>query len=614
MRDRATFAMNFASAFAIDAFLDLSRTLPIAPLEETQNPRQHSAEGTIRLDDIYHLHQLAYCTHSTAAQAVGALGEKNRQGIQQLLGSCAVIAIATLVFVHIAFVSPFTQISAASALSQAIYEAGSFGSSGEASESCDSAQQQERVLTIVRLEISNASVPQQWVQPYVLQLQQASSEAQARGHNERTDQRREQGGMPNTTAIQNLANIVMPRLSDFATWIYNLAFSIPCYEIAYGGDSAAWLAVQSGKAREALGVRTVSLQVSAGEAKLFGPQWARCLLSTLRLYDIYVLHALPLQFLKVHGSVATASQLHVTIAGSSNTSVGQAREVDILPVAELASMATAPGPLRIIWAIRRTLSAALWLLGALPCAVILSAFLRRLAILSVRTQVYSSYTVRQMRRYAFIAEPLRRINCYSSNELLELWSGWAICAVIGVLVLTESIRSGIEWTAALFCYALAEYWGIVHVRTVQSRWIFPRATALLHGGALVYATWWPLCPAWLLAWTLVSSQFWLIFYLLHTFDCHAGLPEQPPHRLLFRSSLLPGGIIQRGGPADAFRAAPRSASVRHMQSRGTQTDDNIDGSKSAAPGGGTQTACDCRPPKQDAAASISGSRKAGSKR
>merc|ERR1719264_1824535 len=111
---------------------------------------------------------------------------------------------------------------------------------------------------------------------------------------------------------------------------------------------------------------------------------------------------------------------------------------------------------------------------------------------------------------------------------------------------------GVFWVGQLVCYAVAEYWGIVHVRTQQSRWIFPRAVALLHGGALLYALWWPLGSSWLLLWALLSAQAFLMFTLLCHFDCFAGLPEQPPHRLLFRSSLLPAAELSR-------RQRPRAA-------------------------------------------------------
>merc|ERR1712060_1028121 len=183
-------------------------------------------------------------------------------------------------------------------------------------------------------------------------------------------------------------------------------------------------------------------------------------------------------------------------------------------------------------------------------------FLRRMAVLSARMHIYSSYTMKQMRRYAFIAEPLRRINCYSSNELLELWTAWAASAALVAWMFYEAMQLGGFWTGSLFCYVLAEYWGLAHVRTKQSRWLFPRVSALLHGGTLIYAMWWPLYPHWLLLWVLASSQFCLMFTLLCRSDCFATLPEQPPHRLLFRSLLMPATPLMRGQPETYSEPTP----------------------------------------------------------
>lgn len=220
------------------------------------------------------------------------------------------------------------------------------------------------------------------------------------------------------------------------------------------------------------------------------------------------------------------------------------------------------------------LSAILVLPVAVICAMLLSAFLRRLAILSVRAHIYSSYTVQQMRRYAFIAEPLRRVNCYSSSELLELWTAWAACAALGLWILVESAKVDSSWVGALLCYACAEYWGVVHVRTKQSRWIFPRALAFIYSGALMYTMWWPVVPSWLLLCTLSSVQLWLMLTLLLSFDCFATLPEQPPHRLLFRSLLLPAGTLSREVTqqfdANAFTAlSPASVTVLREPNQGS---------------------------------------------
>lgn len=157
------------------------------------------------------------------------------------------------------------------------------------------------------------------------------------------------------------------------------------------------------------------------------------------------------------------------------------------------------------------------------------------------------------------------------------------------MAVVKGLFFGSPWLAALLCFALAEYWGVVHVRTVQSRWVFPRVVLLLQGGVLVYVTWWPHCPGWILSWSLLSSQLWLMWMLLCQFDCFVTLPEQAPHRLLYRSSLLPAAQLVREQPATGMninkeldkahrvvlhqlnpgRGAPRAT----MVSRGTQTED-----------------------------------------
>uniref|UniRef100_A0A7S4QFE8 Uncharacterized protein n=1 Tax=Alexandrium monilatum TaxID=311494 RepID=A0A7S4QFE8_9DINO len=328
-------------------------------------------------------------------------------------------------------------------------------------------------------------------------------------------------------------------MAEFLVYAYNAAFPVPQYEVMYGASSPAWLDVQSPQARAALGVHVVNFQVSAHDSAFFGPQWARELLSLFRLYDVYVLNALPLHFMHMHGDDEAALHLHAVVLS------GDAQPIDLAPVAELASMATGPRWPRLRWLLRRALSASLALPFVAAGALLLSAALRRLAVLCVRVQVYSSYTLRQMRRYPFIAAPLRRVNAYSSNELLELWAASAALTALFAWLLAEASGLGILWAGMLLCYAFAEYWGIVHVRTVQSRWIFPRAVALLYGAALSYATWWPHCPSWLLLWSLVSAQLFLMFSLLCCFDCYATLPQQPPHRLLLRSSFMPAVPLSR---------------------------------------------------------------------
>lgn len=100
----------------------------------------------------------------------------------------------------------------------------------------------------------------------------------------------------------------------------------------------------------------------------------------------------------------------------------------------------------------------------------------------------------------------------------------------------------------LTCYLLADYWGLVHVRTMQSRYTFPRAVVLLHCGCVVYLTWWPLAPEWLAVTATALVQLSITLVLSHRFDCFANLPVQPPLRLLCRSLLLPAAPMGRDPP------------------------------------------------------------------
>jgi len=195
---------------------------------------------------------------------------------------------------------------------------------------------------------------------------------------------------------------------------------------------------------------------------------------------------------------------------------------------------------------------------ASAAAFLFSALLRRLAVLSMRMQLYATGTAQQIRRYSFIAEPMRRVNCYSSNELLELWTAWALMATLALWLLIEAQLKGAFCCGFLLSYAVTEYWGIIHVRTVQSRWIFPRAAGLLHSGVFLFATWWPIFASWLLLWVLVSAQLSLMTTLLCHFDCYATLPEQPPHRLLIRSLLLPARELSREKPLPSFAHADKT--------------------------------------------------------
>lgn len=545
LRDRSTFAMSFVCAFATEAFIDLSRTfLQAIRAGEVENQAPHSGEATVRLDDLYHLHRLAHGAHEAAAQGIGALSVAQRDALRQALGSGAAFALFLLALVHVTFVSPFSQLPAAQELSRTVYETGGWGSNVSEEESDGQAWSP----TILRLEISNASWPERWLGAHIQWLEEAAK-APPEEPKEPSPPPGEQQ-MPNATSLaQGFGDVAFRRVAEFLVFTYNMAFPVPQYEVMYGASSASWLEVQSPQARSALGMHVVNLRVSARDSSLFGPQWAREILSLLRLYDVYVLNALPIHFMHMHGDDEATLRLHAMVLS------GDARPIDLAPVAELVGMANSPRWPRMRWLGRRALSVFLALPFAVVGSLLLSAALRRLAVLCARLQIYSFYTLRQMRRYPFIAAPLRRVNCYSSNELLELWTAAAALAALFAWLLAEAAQLGGLWAGLLLCYALAEYWGIVHVRTVQSRWIFPRAVALLHGATLAYAAWWPRCPAWLLLWALASSQLCLMFTLLCHFDCYATLPQQPPHRLLLRSSLMPAVPLTR------HAKKPRSSSA-----------------------------------------------------
>jgi len=337
----------------------------------------------------------------------------------------------------------------------------------------------------------------------------------------------------------------------------------------------------------------VDLQVSARDSSFFGPGWAQELLSLLRLYDFYVLHALPKHFART-GLLQNSSdvlsgqprQLRIAVVA------GDSQSVDLATAADLVGRGVF-SDLPLLWLLFVRFAAACGTVGlALACGLFLSAFLRRFAILSIRMQVYSAYNVRQMRRYAFIAEPLRRINCYSSGELLELWTAWAASAGLAAWLLWKAFEWGVGWVFVLLCYAFAEYWGVVHVRTLQSRWLYPRATGLIFSGVLVYATWWPRFPTWILVWSLLSAQLWLICTLLCSFDCYVTLPEQPPHRLLYRSILLPAAPLSR----DQQAVSSAAASADKEPQTSSQSSVHAQFLNSAKPAAGPLSGPTLRPP------------------
>eukprot|EP00927_Polykrikos_kofoidii_P060240 TRINITY_DN55272_c0_g1_i1.p1 TRINITY_DN55272_c0_g1~~TRINITY_DN55272_c0_g1_i1.p1 ORF type:complete len:978 (+),score=125.45 TRINITY_DN55272_c0_g1_i1:136-2934(+) len=743
MRDRSTFAMSFATAFATDTCVDMSRTFMHAIIHgHAENQPPHSAEATIRLDDIYHFHKLAREAHSAAAQTVAIVGPAGQRRLKRSLGVCCIVGLLALIVVQIAFISPYTQLAAAAALSRMVCEASvtirpvvpesaiadAFTTcDGDNGNSCQTSQEPSKVAlvgaaddldtssggsangdrsrngplegdggrcalffwheedadsntaeppVIVRLRVVDTFWAQRGFQEHLVWLRQMSeerdplllsrnisrkigansvkevvandsgsddttsgifadggaggiangggtgvdasskdkSEYEANGrvtkpfshsvatgvtvgegtvhisassfeglHSNTTDasdgnsmsstihgvapddgiggiavndERNETKDGSDVSPMKSLATVALPWLAYVAVNVFDAVFPTHEYEIAIGRDAASWLAVRSPSLRAALGVHVVSMQVSAEDPEIFGPWWLQQLLRCLRLHDLYVLHALPAHFARSRPDNATGSvKIHALPIGSS-------RSIDLSGITESAvEAASRPAVVSIL---RRLLLRCLWLVVFLPTillgSALFSSFLRRLGVLTARLQIYSSYTARQMRRYAFIAAPLRRVVRYSTNELLELWTTCGVIFSIVLGLLSESYSRCSFWICVFVCYAVAEYWGIIHVRTKQSRWIFPRAVAALHGGAVFYAINWPLGPLRLVMWTLTSGQLYLMWVLLCEFDCFATLPEQPPHRLLYRSILLPAVRLSREP------LPPSSASRSHTPS------------------------------------------------
>lgn len=545
MRDRSTYAMSFASAYAADTFVNLSEPfIQAVGSGEVGNQPAYASEATVRLDDVYHLHALLRSAHAGIAASVASVSVGQRRSFEHALGFSTILAFILLLLVHLVVVSPGTQPAAASEFSRMVYQAGGWDAGVKAG---GSLQEEQMQPTIVRLQIFNASWPEEWLRPYVLWLQQASNATGAAA-----------GALPaaqpqkNATSTNSMRSLLLARLAGWAAWCYELAFPVPLYEIAYGAKAIECLEVRSPALREAMGARLVELQVSARDHALFGPTWVRELLSFLHLYDLFVIHALPAAFAKAWRQTDSADfRLHLLVGR------GWQQVLDLEPVARGAAAADSPGAERRRASAQRSLQLACYLLAGLAGAALLSAFLRRLAILSVRMHVYSAKIVEHMRRYAFIAETMRKINSYSSNELLDLWTAWAALLALMAWVLYEALTSGVLWLGALSCFVLAEYWSIAHVRTEQSRWIFPRALLPLYAGTFAYRCRWPFGPSWLLLWCLASAQLWLMYALLCRFDCYATLPEQPPHRLFLRSLLRPATMLSREPQATEAAAAYR---------------------------------------------------------
>ena len=74
-------------------------------------------------------------------------------------------------------------------------------------------------------------------------------------------------------------------------------------------------------------------------------------------------------------------------------------------------------------------------------------------------------------------------------------------------IIAEAGRHSVAWIFWILCYISMEFYSLAHVRSQQSRWIFPRVTLLLNAGAAIYAFWWPWAPQWLLVSLVLWSHF-----------------------------------------------------------------------------------------------------------
>eukprot|EP00931_Biecheleriopsis_adriatica_P107936 TRINITY_DN8227_c0_g1_i2.p1 TRINITY_DN8227_c0_g1~~TRINITY_DN8227_c0_g1_i2.p1 ORF type:complete len:686 (+),score=146.36 TRINITY_DN8227_c0_g1_i2:198-2255(+) len=560
--DSSTFAMGFAASFATDVFVDLSRTFLLAlRLGHVDNQPASSGEATIRMGEAYYLHSFLHSSHETVAKTIATFKARKRLLLQRLLAVSFVSASLLLVVVHLAFMCPYTQLSAARRLSEAVGEAGEWQSlcSNHSWPGASEGAEEASVPIVVRLELTEASWPREWPGNYSSLWLFGQDQDPVQAQNETNEQ------------LLDMIMFVVRRPLEFLSHSWDLAFPDPSYEVLLGPNSATWLEVQSPAMRQALGVRTVTLQISSDDADFFGPVWARELLRRLRLYDIFVLHALPL-YLDSGAKACADTSVPMLVKTSS------LQMFDLSPVRKSIAMAQLAAGKRLQASLWCSLVTGTLLAAGGTAAVLMSSLLRRVLVLSCRMHTYNSLTLRKMRRFAFIAEPLRRVNSCSSTELLELWTAWGASASLLLWLLWEALQASAASLCWLLCFAAAEYWGIVHLRTLQSRWIFPRCIALLHSGALIYSWWWPLGPSWILLWSLASAQASLKFLLLCHFDCYFALPPQPPLQLMARSVLLPAVPLARSPgerPPEPLRRSegqPGGPQIRIRMDVSVQTD------------------------------------------
>ncbi|CAE7231939.1 unnamed protein product [Symbiodinium sp. CCMP2456] len=553
-RDRSSFAIGFSTSLVNDVFMELSRTFLLAlRLGIAENPPAHSSEATVRPSDLYFLHVIMRRCHDGLSKVVGLLSAEQRGLLQQLIWLSTAQVVMLLLMVHIAFVCPYTQIDSSLRLSRFVALEGGWGSFRCYSNIENLTAHAAASPTIVRVELLDTW----WARPPPVAPASTFSETLQEFDNKTLSQEAvkppllETGaGSKNDTEDGSdiLAN-VLRRLSALAYVGYDAAFPRPTYEVTLGA-TAPWLDIESTAFRD-LGVRTKHVKISVEDPKYFGIYLARTLLSSLGLHDIYMLHALPRHFLtdsdgRICGTDFRPS-LHIRTVTSK-------RGISLEPV---ESRIAAGQKGRVLGTVVSNLASSMLFLGAaIMAAVLFSAFLRRLLVLSCRMYIYNMLCLRQMRHFAFIAEQMRRVNRAPSTVLIELWIAWAASAGIMLWILIEALQRSFVWFLWILCYALAEFWGLAHVRTKQSRWLYPRSLLLLHAGAALYAYWWPRGPLWL----LLASLFWahasIMFTLISDLDCCFALPSEPPNEVLAASLLLPAMPLSRSEVSKQIHPGP----------------------------------------------------------
>ena len=506
-----------------------------------ENPPAYSSEATIRPSDLYFLHAIMRGCHDVLLKVIGLLSAEQRALMQQLIWLSTAQVMVLLLMVHVAFVCPYTQINSSLRLSRLVAEEGGWESFRCHSSIENLTSHAIKSPTIVRLELLDTW----WARPPaatdVAAVQQLFDhrtliEDPAFTNLSLSNETGPGSGNYTETGSDILAN-VLRRLSALVYFGYDVAFPRPTYEVTVG-PTAPWLDVKSPGFRD-LGVRTRPVRISVEDPAYFGIFLARSLLSSLGLHDIYILHALPRYFLtNADGAICGTNfrpSLHVRTVSSTHS-------ISLEPVE--SRIAGQKG--WFLWAaISNLVSSLLFFSVVAIAAVLFSAFLRRLLVLSCRMYIYNMLCLRQMRRFAFIAEQMRRVNRAPSTILLELWIAWASMAGILLWILVEALQRSCVWFLWILCYAVAEFWGLAHVRTIQSRWLFPRSMLLLHAGAAMYAFWWPLGPLWLLLASLLWAHASIMFVLISDLDCCFALPSDPPNEVLAASLVLPAVPLSR---------------------------------------------------------------------